>query len=614
MTLRSSRLVFESPRLEYQDSQLFPAADELVKPQQRWKYMNNLAGAHQQDGRVLRIRPYMTPRALATGMPTHAAQRVWELHLPKVIQPAKQPQQQPAAAAQKGKSVKKEMDDFVIGRNRNEQDADDARLPYWLDAIVQTFHNLQHLYLNVHSIEEESENSKRLRRLYVLYRLPDLVSIDGVNVTETERKLARPVSPNGQRVSHKNWLKQRLAEHDERQAGKQKENEQQQQQENYEKKSKRNTQEWLSEVLDEKKEADGILTHQQANVEVDLAGKMTQVALSPLNNSMAANPVNGVADPEVIYETTSSVATADCEWAATCGHFFRPDSMRKQWSKSRLRFSSVRRGKEAPKMKPVEEPDIFMVTPKAAATPPESVLTENEHWTVVDSGETSPIMSKNLRPKGMQPPRLVLDAAKGSPDRASTLVIKPVPPTAPPMPQAPPPSSSNTRCPPSRSLSSPFPMQFRARTAPSQQRPASPPKRSLPSPQRNAGSPQRISSMIAVSVSPRRDTSILDAADSPHALPLGSPPGSAKSLTITGLCKPVPMKRTKSTPVMRKGKRDLPPPCPGGGRRLLRLTPRASKFKKQTARTTSIMDNNEEESEDEEEETTLVVVGTAGTT
>ena len=336
---------------------------------------------------------------------------------------------------------------------------------------------------------------------------------------------------------------------------------------------------------------------------------MTQVALSPPNR---------ISNPDIIYETTSSVATADCEWAATCGQFFRPDSMRKQWSKSRLRFSSARRSNAPPKIEAVDaEPDVFIVTPKPAASAPENVLTENEHWTVVESGNTSPIMIKNnnLRPKGTQPPRLVLDAAKGSPDRTSTLVIKSVPPTAPPMPS----TSENTRCPPSRSLSSPFPMQFRARTAPpSQQRPASPPqqtpaspsKRSMPSPQRSTtSSPQRISSMIAGGVSPRRDLAILDAeVSSPHAQPLGS---NTKTLTITGLCKPVPMKRTKSVPV-RKGKRDLPPPCPSGGRRFLRLTPRVAKFKKQTARNTSIMDNSEEESEEDEEET-LVVVGTADT-
>lgn len=593
---RRPRLIFESPRLEYKDDELFPSSKNLVQPQERWRYMSTLAGAHQQDGTVLRIRPHMTPRSLPLGMPSHAARRVKELHLPRVIQPKQQ--QHPAKLDSKNKERGEDDDDIYT---KNFKDENDTRLPQWLDAIIPTFHNLQHLYLNVASIEEESENSKRLRRLYVLYRLPDLISIDGVKVSETERKLARPVSPNGQRVSQDNWLKQRLAEHDEKQQNdKQKENNQEGKQQaiSEDTKPKRNTQEWLSEVLDEKKESDApsILTHHQANVEVDLAGKMTQVALSPPNQ---------MANPELIYETTSSVATADCAWAATCGHFFRPDSMRKQWSKSKLRFSSTqRRDDNASKMNTMDsEPEVFIVAPNAGVAQ-ENVVTENEHWTVMESGQTSPIMSKNPRPKGTPPPRLVLDAAKGSPDRASTLIIKPVPPTAPTMPLSP-----NTRCPPSRSLSSPFPMQFRARTAPPP-RTATPSRQTIPSPQRVSGSPQRISSMTAGGISPRRDMSILDAEVSNNSLALPTP-ASTKSLTITGLSKPIAMKRTKSTPV-RKGKRDLPPPCPSGGRRFLRITPRVSKFKKHTARNTSIIDN-EEESDDEEEETTLVVVGTADT-
>eukprot|EP00977_Amphora_coffeiformis_P014325 scaffold3971_cov159-Amphora_coffeaeformis.AAC.4 len=580
------KLIFDSPRLEYEDGQLFPAAKELETAEQRWKYMSNLAADHQQDGNVLRLRGSIAPRSLSLGMPLHAADRVKELHLPPQTT-------QPKKVFQKKVSKERNTRDDDDDDGSHDEDEDDTRLPQWLDVVVQLFYNLQHLHLHANTEADESENSKRLRRLYILYRLPDLVSIDGVKVTETERRLARPLSPNGHRVSHNNWLKQRLAAEQEAQRP------QPEQQVVQEQKPKRDTQAWLSEVLDEKKEADGGDLHKHVNVEVDLTGKLTESALTPPNKMM---------NPELVYETTSSVVGPDCGWAATCGAFFRHDSMRK-FSKSRLRFSSSPPRSKGPKSVDSDGDTDCPIT----MAKKESVVTETEHLTVMDAASMSPILSKTLRPKGAQPPRLVLDASKGSPDRARSLIIKAVPPTAPPMPSPndlPPPaaqvpSSENARCPPSRSLSSPFPIQFRSR---------SPPKRMMPSPQRGAGSPQRVVT-AAPRASPERESK--DGSDSPNSSKEIYTELATKSFTTTGLSKPIEMKRTKSTP-SRKGKRDLPPPCPGGGRRFLRtITPRVSKskskFKKRIARNTSIIDD-EVDSDTDEEEAALVVVGTAEST
>jgi len=45
-----------------------------------------------------------------------------------------------------------------------------------------------------------------MQRLYILYRLPDLDSIDGVKVTDQERRLARPCTPTGYKVLRRDWL------------------------------------------------------------------------------------------------------------------------------------------------------------------------------------------------------------------------------------------------------------------------------------------------------------------------------------------------------------------------------------------------------------------------
>ena len=95
-------------------------------------------------------------------------------------------------------------------------------LPEWLDVIAHKFQNLEHLVLTRDDDDDdnddngeggtseasgagaaESQQPSRLRRLYILYRLPHLISIDHVPVTKSERRLARPDDPNGQRIAPK---------------------------------------------------------------------------------------------------------------------------------------------------------------------------------------------------------------------------------------------------------------------------------------------------------------------------------------------------------------------------------------------------------------------------
>jgi len=206
-------IIYESPRCQVDDRDLFPAKGAALKrPDERWQFLSRQAGLHRQDASSFRVGPNVAtaPAALRNGMPPAAAQRVRSLYL----------------------------DQVAISRNA---------LPEWLDAVSATFANLEHLYLrsgstaastnessegggggvvveqrlvdgeNAPAVGDSSskreelrrdagENTNRLRRLYVLYRLPNLKSIDGVPVTQSERSLSRPDNPNGARVNREDWL------------------------------------------------------------------------------------------------------------------------------------------------------------------------------------------------------------------------------------------------------------------------------------------------------------------------------------------------------------------------------------------------------------------------
>jgi hypothetical protein len=165
------KLIFQSPRCHLPDHDVFPSqcnsssqssTSDTIK--NRWQMLSKIAGSHHQDGRVLKVNKRMSAAALGKGLPKAAAARVQTMHLPE----------------------------------------SDEQLPEWLDVVVSTLPNVKHLYLCAND-DEEDEGARRLRRLYVLYRLPSLESIDGVAVLTAERELARPSSPN-LKVNRQDWV------------------------------------------------------------------------------------------------------------------------------------------------------------------------------------------------------------------------------------------------------------------------------------------------------------------------------------------------------------------------------------------------------------------------
>lgn len=171
--------IYDSPRLICEDSDIFPPADShesYQDPQQRWSLISDQAGPHRQDGASLMVRRHMKPASLRRGI----------------------------------------MSKFVATRVRSLSlwlDHKEDILPQWLDVITTLFPNLEHLTLSQDYFEgeEEIEVSSRMRRLYILYRLPDLLSIDGKAVTRAERSIARPSTPNGERVQRNDWMDKKTA-------------------------------------------------------------------------------------------------------------------------------------------------------------------------------------------------------------------------------------------------------------------------------------------------------------------------------------------------------------------------------------------------------------------
>jgi hypothetical protein len=168
------RRVYDSPRLVTDDNEIFPSPETHALYQdseQRWQQISEAAGFHRQDGSRLVIRPNMNPTTLRCGIVSQfVGRRVHRLSL--------------------------WLDD--------EEDI----LPHWLDTIVDLFPNLQELYLFQDSLPNEKDIavSARMRRLYILYRIPHLLSIDGEAVQPAERELARPSTPSGARVQQNDWM------------------------------------------------------------------------------------------------------------------------------------------------------------------------------------------------------------------------------------------------------------------------------------------------------------------------------------------------------------------------------------------------------------------------
>ena len=175
--LMLEKKIFDSPRLIKEDDEIFCAREThslYQESEQRWQMISEVAGSHRQDGSCLVIPRNINPTTLKCGIVSHlVGRRVSRLCL-------------------------------------SLDDKDDI-LPQWLDAIIHLFPNLQELYLFQDSsflVVEEGElaASKRMQRLYILYRMPHLLCIDGEAITAEERELARPSTPGGARVHPHDWM------------------------------------------------------------------------------------------------------------------------------------------------------------------------------------------------------------------------------------------------------------------------------------------------------------------------------------------------------------------------------------------------------------------------
>lgn len=144
---------------------------ELKNHKDRWNHMSELAGPHRQDDSELTLDRPISPQVFKCGVPSGVAARVKRLHI------------------------------FVEGDH----------IPEWLDVLSSNCFELQHLQF---SPCPEERGARTMRRLYILYRLPDLKSIDGETVTDVERQLARPDTPNGERVDRKEWVQDAMLDDD----------------------------------------------------------------------------------------------------------------------------------------------------------------------------------------------------------------------------------------------------------------------------------------------------------------------------------------------------------------------------------------------------------------
>ena len=155
------KVVYTSPRITEEDDKLFPTDHSRYRKEKRWESISEQAGPHRQDWTVLTINRKLTPQALKNGMTKQVASRVRSLNL--------------------------------------WLDHNEDILPQWLDVLATLFPYLEHLTLSedIFPGEDELAVSARMRRLYVLSRLPYLKSIDEMPVTRAERKLARPNDPDG---------------------------------------------------------------------------------------------------------------------------------------------------------------------------------------------------------------------------------------------------------------------------------------------------------------------------------------------------------------------------------------------------------------------------------
>lgn len=196
--------IFDSPLLHGPPTPSRSASDAgLVSLEGRWQAMAQLAGDHSQDPRLLDLtNRALPPEALKFGVPPKVAAVVEDFR----------------------------YDGIIAGKHN---------LPSFLDLVADLFPKLLRLNLKGGKDRRHSANMNtapgerkyiedgidpalqrkldattaaaeketvRMRRLYILYRLPKLEVIDDLPVSVEERNLARPSPRAGYRVRKDDWL------------------------------------------------------------------------------------------------------------------------------------------------------------------------------------------------------------------------------------------------------------------------------------------------------------------------------------------------------------------------------------------------------------------------
>ena len=646
------QLWFDSPRLFLDDSQLFPTQTQstarLQQPEDRWKYLSQQAGSHGQDGSVLHVtRPNMTPLALKAGTPPEAAKRVTELHLHFLTNNHTQQRQEKASA-----------------NSNSAANVTTSLLPEWLDVVASTFFNLEHLYLA--GITKENDNdeneadgreqcswhidnlstSSRLRRLYVLYRLPNLRSIDGIPVTPAERKLARPSDPKGQRVKREDWITETFSLVD--RLGDEEGEEEPECMDDADSSC-------CSQVIQSQPRAPPPLQarprplpHHPSSafakslVEVDITGRVQLVNLTMSADekimeasATTAKPMEAMAlpyeqmaeekkDDEFVHPPKSTATTTPkrppkkssrtpvlemespssagaCEWSATCGSlslpYFRESAVsRGPFSGSSRLKLSLRRGKfDAPVVGDEKGPsqgddDCKGVQQQSRRVETFRPIQVTKQPNAHEKGFELQAKNNDIILSYVSTPPRGEEEGEDSAQQATSKVVGP--PEAigkAPMPPGVRSSSTQTqnpRIPPRRSLTSPFPIQFRVRNDDKSKR-------------------QTDEKVLPEYAEKFRRRATLSPPTTPSLKPnLGN------MQTIETI---IPLARVKSSPtqltVSNPSKLDRPPPRPPGARRLIPkplTTPRNRrgfpKWRKQSARSTSILDTSADDSEEDDED------------
>lgn len=228
----------------------------FTTPSSRWKAMSELAGKHRQDPTVLDLssRPIITPEAIRFGVPPNVASKILSLkcdgshfmkglhepHLPAFLdvigsyfpnlihlylsEMKKNKSDTDNNLGDNGVSDnndKEEGEDNIRQQqqpgptsperreDRNEGMNDKGLVSSILTPDRKSYKDkslLQRTKRAEARAEAATKEANRMLRLYILYRLPNLESIDNVIVTEDERKIARPLLPEGYRVKKEEWL------------------------------------------------------------------------------------------------------------------------------------------------------------------------------------------------------------------------------------------------------------------------------------------------------------------------------------------------------------------------------------------------------------------------